>query len=496
MLRTASTGLAFALGFFMGITWFAYTQMGDGRPGPDAALVAPPPPPLPPPPPWEYWSYCGGAPTCPPLPRYGGRLSADADAGGEKFLLFDGHGAGWNNERQSVELAFALAYLWRRTLVLPPVLGNFLQQASLHPIGASLDLRAMGEVVKVMSAVEFVAYAKANPGRFPGGAEAVERLEVKPMDTMETVSYRQWQGWFRGLEGGVAETIFTVGELPPRTVLGTTLAAEAELVANTTDFARFATPKRLNKTPLSLTERQMGLTALKIPPRVLLGNFYTTIYVPDPFESWRLRSAVRRGVRLRPELFEAAAAAMAAGGLVLGEYGALHSRLGDFERRYSYHYLRPDRPDKFLNQSANVEILSRHRRFYFAYRGEPKQERAMQQVFLPALQDAMASPASIVRLTGEVAEAASRIVGDIPEWEGLVEMIICSQAGTFLGSYGSTFTGYIHRLRGYMPMVNDKRILFWDSARSIQASQYPSWAKAQNPAVIAWKREWPEAFVF
>eukprot|EP01050_Picozoa_sp_SAG11_P049148 SAG11_NODE_26692_length_342_cov_0.637860_1_plen_70_part_10 len=33
-------------------------------------------------------------------------------------------------------------------------------------------------------------------------------------------------------------------------------------------------------------------------------------------------------------------------------------------------------------------------------------------------------------------------------WEGVVEMVICSQAGAFLGSWGSTFTAYIHRLRG------------------------------------------------
>ena len=36
-----------------------------------------------------------------------------------------------------------------------------------------------------------------------------------------------------------------------------------------------------------------------------------------------------------------------------------------------------------------------------------------------------------------------------PNVFGMVEIIACSRAKKFAGTYFSTFTGYIHRLRGY-----------------------------------------------
>ena len=36
-----------------------------------------------------------------------------------------------------------------------------------------------------------------------------------------------------------------------------------------------------------------------------------------------------------------------------------------------------------------------------------------------------------------------------PNIHGMVESIVCSRAKRFAGTYHSTFTGYIHRLRGY-----------------------------------------------
>ena len=32
---------------------------------------------------------------------------------------------------------------------------------------------------------------------------------------------------------------------------------------------------------------------------------------------------------------------------------------------------------------------------------------------------------------------------------GMVDQLVCSMANRFIGAFGSTFTGYIHRLRGY-----------------------------------------------
>ena len=36
-----------------------------------------------------------------------------------------------------------------------------------------------------------------------------------------------------------------------------------------------------------------------------------------------------------------------------------------------------------------------------------------------------------------------------PNTHGMIESIVCSRAKVFAGTYFSTFTGYIHRIRGY-----------------------------------------------
>jgi hypothetical protein len=42
---------------------------------------------------------------------------------------------------------------------------------------------------------------------------------------------------------------------------------------------------------------------------------------------------------------------------------------------------------------------------------------------------------------------------------GMIEQIICARSKTFVGTFVSTFTSYINRLRGYMRDIEDKRVL-------------------------------------
>ena len=41
------------------------------------------------------------------------------------------------------------------------------------------------------------------------------------------------------------------------------------------------------------------------------------------------------------------------------------------------------------------------------------------------------------------------LTGVNPNLHGMIESIVCSRAKVFAGTYFSTFTGYIHRLRGF-----------------------------------------------
>lgn len=60
-------------------------------------------------------------------------------------------------------------------------------------------------------------------------------------------------------------------------------------------------------------------------------------------------------------------------------------------------------------------------------------------------------------------------VNDISkDFIGITEQIICSRAKTFIGSFASTFSSYITRLRGYMSDVHDKRYITFSTSYDMQ----------------------------
>ena len=82
----------------------------------------------------------------------------------EKYLLFESWGAGFNNERMSLEIAYLLALLWGRTLVLPPFAGDWSRASKQFRYQEYFDLAAMadgmrlatGGVATVLRAEDFV----------------------------------------------------------------------------------------------------------------------------------------------------------------------------------------------------------------------------------------------------------------------------------------------------------------------------------------------------
>jgi hypothetical protein len=62
--------------------------------------------------------------------------------------------------------------------------------------------------------------------------------------------------------------------------------------------------------------------------------------------------------------------------------------------------------------------------------------------------DAFKKAGWTVRFLGDYTNQGA-IEGVEPNTIGMVEVIVCSRAEVFAGTYYSSFTGYIHRLRGY-----------------------------------------------
>lgn len=436
---------------------------------------------------WQYWTVCNGA-RCPPALRYGD--AEERDPGQDKFLLLETREAYWNNERTSLEQAYVLAYIWRRTLVLPPLLGAPVRPETLSPPNATLDLEAMNSSVKILSAEDFIAYVKAHPERFPGGQAAASSFGLNTLQDLSQVPYTESKGWFRGIEG-VATSILA-SEWTPGEILLSTRIPGVEL---TQEYKSFATGAR-QLPPRGLSPSDWAATALRLQPRSMLGNYYSKVYVEGPEKRHEVREVVRLGIRLHELYFKAAAAAMAAGGIAPGSFAAMHNRQGDWKVGGYSMYLKPEEPGMFIGDPQNLRFLQTHGVIYIASNPTPDQAALLNRIWYPAVREKMAAPKKIVTFEGPVAEAARRVAGHLFLWAAFVEMIICSQGSVFLGTAGSTFTGYVHRLRGYMPKTKDKRILFWERARNKEtgAVGFPSWQVASTGSEIELGSEWREGF--
>ena len=63
----------------------------------------------------------------------------------------------------------------------------------------------------------------------------------------------------------------------------------------------------------------------------------------------------------------------------------------------------------------------------------------------------------------------------------MIESIVCSRAKIFAGTFYSTFTGYIHRLRGYHGLGEDT---YYHSHKRVFALQ------SNKSLGNGWTREW------
>jgi len=75
-----------------------------------------------------------------------------------------------------------------------------------------------------------------------------------------------------------------------------------------------------------------------------------------------------------------------------------------------------------------------------------------------------------------------------PKWIPLIETVICSNGRLFVGTHFSTFTSYVHRMRGHFQHIKNKNFYFTDI-------KYNNVEDHQDFGYYAWDREFPRSFV-
>ncbi|MEQ1898453.1 MAG: hypothetical protein ABL971_13805 [Vicinamibacterales bacterium] len=308
-----------------------------------------------------------------------------------RYLAFDYDLGGWNNIVMHFEIMVVLAWLTRRTLVLPPAKPLYLLGEEPHSLTAFFDLHTLRRHLEVIEAAEFAA------------------------ECADWESFRMYMG-ARGHAPGwnaVEDAL-----LHPSNAL----TARLELI-----------PRLFARRPVGITPEMESCEILYFPAtheHRMFGVFESFFLFADPANERRARGLVRDALHYRPEILALVDLALARPPLAGESYSAMHVRRGDFQ--YA-----PTRiaPEQILRHTAN--IISEGATLYLATdETDPAFLRPFEERF------------RLVRFTGLPEDVTSRTPY---HWQGIVETLLCAAApGRFVGTRLSTFSSRIATVRGHL----------------------------------------------
>lgn len=404
----------------------------------------------------------------------------------EKYITFTMDRGGWNNVRMSMEIIFVIAAATGRTLVLPP-------KEPLYRLAADkenkqrgfadflpLDSPEFAKRVKTISMAEFIKREGGPDGRVP----VPEHMRANVMNSADLCDKRKISKHFCG---HIKDYLDNAGKVPDARSHDYCIIFDKDLYegnpktdvieSNIKDFCgtrkRYVWTKELNDEVLihfRAGDKQWRL----------LAHFYGIIHFTDPAIDNYYKRFVRDFLHYNDEIYCAAGkivkALQAEGkkrGFALdneggGGYSAMHIRRGDFQ------YKKVKLPASEWLENTK-ELWKPNEIIYIATDERDK-----------SFFDPIAEYHDI-RFLDDYWDLAS--LGDLdPNYFGMIDTIVASRARAFAGTWFSTFTGYINRMRGYHGMT------MMDSWYSFleRKTKLHSWEKMDS---FAYAYEWPDGWI-
>jgi len=213
----------------------------------------------------------------------------------------------------------------------------------------------------------------------------------------------------------------------------------------------------------------------------MLAHFYGYMYFSDPAIGNYYKRLIRDLLHFRPEINCAAgkiikalqdegrAAGLSIDANGAGGYSALHIRRGDFQ----YKKMKLSGDEWLMNTR---DVLKKNEILYIAT------DEADKDFFDPFRRAGFK-----LHFLSDYIESAA-LEGMDPNIMGMVETVVCSQGRTFIGTFRSTFSGYINRLRGYRGLP--AKTSFYGSAE--YKLKHHDWANVNRDT---YAREWPDGWI-
>uniref|UniRef100_A0A7S2W8P9 O-fucosyltransferase family protein n=1 Tax=Eucampia antarctica TaxID=49252 RepID=A0A7S2W8P9_9STRA len=368
----------------------------------------------------------------------------DNSSGETKYLAFAPDIGGWNNVRMGLESILVLAAATGRTLVLPPNKAIYLMN-TVRGFGDFLTLHnpEFLKKVPIISTEEFIEREGKENGRFPIPVELQFKVnnakkECFPMKIADN-------------------SCFAVDEYFEKVGYEANITAERCFIFDE-DIFKGSSPSDENQkkienfcgepTPFFLTQELQQETLIHIGCSVhsrLFGHFYGIMLFTDPVIDNHYKRFVRDFLHYHDAVYCAAGKivntmqdmakelAKEKGFLIdpgISGFSTIHVRRGDFQFKEAV-ISGQEWNDNLQDVWLDDEIV------YIAT--DEKNKR----FFAP-----IAKNNHILMYLDDFWDIAG--LGDLdPNCMGMIDTIVASRGRTFSGTWFSTFTGYINRLRGY-----------------------------------------------
>ena len=418
-------------------------------------------------------------------------VSAHYDADKPKYLTFEPDEAGFNNQRMAFETTVALAWLTGRTVVLPPKTGivNLRKGKARKSFGFAdfYDLSALQAAgVKMISFEEFLTtiamegqlldYKTGQPTFPPGNRTNWDTTRIS-RNIYKSAEDRAVWDWLRQttriLDWDARGCVAAIPTHPGPAGVVAIQRAMQEVAHD--DAVRFATNPngakdewharwrelRGHPTPVNGSTKERLAEILGDRPGVciydesyqqaqvlhiigeeesgtrLLVHYYAFLFPQHWSDNLRMMRLIRDQLRYKDEIQCAAARIVDAmrqeqESLVgtASDFYSMHIRRGDFKDVYPMVYLEAD-----VMYSKNLRLFfSEGRTVYIA-----TDEKDLSEFDLLRKHYKLKFLGDFQHLLSEVDSA----------YYGMIDQLVTAAGSRFFGTYYSTFSGYIHRLRGF-----------------------------------------------
>lgn len=423
------------------------------------------------------------------------------DAEHPRYLTFEPDEAGFNNQRMAFETTVALAWLTGRILVLPPSTGLLHQMGhKATSIGLSdfFDLAALQEAGLPMISFEEFLQSVALQGQlidqntgwpaFPPGNQTNWDSSLNVRQVYKNKKARRVWDWLRGvthvLDWDGRQCVAAIPD--QKGSAGVQVLQQALEEVRSEDAARLAAadPGRPlsswqlryktyqgKPTPVNATAKErlgellgdrtrlciydeslqqaqvLHITGEEKSGTRLLIHYYAFLFPAHWQAHLRMLRLVRDHVRYRPGFHCAAARIVEAlhwnaREVTDGSFYSMHVRRGDFRKVYPKVFLDANEiydlnTRLFFGEGRTIYIATDERDASFFEPLRKHYHLLFLDDFLPLLE------------------------GIHPAFYGMIDQLVAASAVRFFGTMYSTFSGYIHRLRGFYAQQREEDPATW-----------------------------------